>query len=183
MSIRSHYSKDSYTNRPLTNGGSRRNRTPSPIPVEALPPEDNDMPVDCKRCPYKRLVDKALIETEDNPTEQATYRTKEYRSNVEPITRRSIPAAEPVDEKPRGLFKRFGDYIAKNQAANKAAGETSLTEDLMNFGKSYGKGLSDGAASLGMEEIANINKKKSIKRTEKEDDELINFLSGKRKRQ
>jgi hypothetical protein len=173
MSIRSHNSRDSYLNRPLTNGGSRRNRTPSPIPPEALAPEETeDFCEECKKCPYKRLVEKAMIGNADKPMTDNVNKSQDPKQ----------PQPESKSDKPRGLFKRFGDYVAKNQAANKAAGDTSLTDDLVSFGKSYGKGLSDGAARVAGEEIAKIDKQRSVQKSEEEDDELINFLSGKKKR-
>ncbi len=180
MSIRSRYSQDSYVqNRPLGHAGSRRNRVPSPIPPEAMVPGDApiqsvDFCEACKKCPYKLLVEKALVNTEEQP-QTAKHPMQEL--TLKPTTQE---VKEP--EKQAGLFKRFSMYVAKNQSANKAAGETTLTEDLMSFGKTYGKGLSDGAAKVANEEIAKIDKKRSTQRSAKDDDDMIDFFSGKRKK-
>jgi hypothetical protein len=129
----------------------------------------------CKVCVYKILVEKAMKENPNDPipfVQSATTKAPVVGTTQQPA---------PVPEK-KGALARFSAYIAKNQAANRAAGETSLSDELSNFGKSYGKGISEGAASLGMEEIANVNKRKSdtAKRNPKDDDDLIDFLSGKR---
>jgi hypothetical protein len=126
----------------------------------------------CKTCIYKILVEKAMRENPDNFVQSATTQTPVVGTTAQP---------SQVPEK-KSALARFSAYIAKNQAANRAAGDTSLSEELSNFGKSYGKGISDGAASLGMEEIANVNKRKAdtAKRNPKDDDDLIDFLSGRK---
>jgi hypothetical protein len=75
----------------------------------------------------------------------------------------------------KSLLKRFGDYVAKNQADMKAAGETSLMEDLSDMGKK----MFNNAGQLGQEEIDRINKKSAD--AKQNDEEIMDFMVGKRK--
>lgn len=187
MAIRSHRTKDTYMNRPLTHGGSHRRTTPSSLPEQTLP--TNDPCEACKRCPYKRLVEKALNdeqvqvipkisikkELKPVPIEPSTSLIQQQQ-NVQPVIQSQQKQPNPPEKV--GLFTRFSRYVAKNQAANKAAGDTSVMEDLMK----YGAGITKGAARLGQEEIEGVNKKKSVTKSAQDDDELLDFLSGKRPR-
>jgi hypothetical protein len=175
MSIRSHYSNDSQLRRPLTHGGSRRNTVPTPIPKE--PEEFTDfLPCEaCKRCPYKGIADKVL----DDKTSKIPQSKPITAMRTEQTTPETIPLlATPIEPKKKGLLGRFGDYVARNQAANKAAGDTSLMDDLSK----WGGGITKGMASLGEEEIAGLDKKRGVKKSAKDDEELLDFLQGKKVR-
>lgn len=175
MSVRSHYTRDSYMNRPL-HVRTRRNAEPKPEYEDNAPCEA------CKNCEYKQLVETAIEEDEQDrerqsaryqiqyPKVQATRQVPQYQEDYR----------EPEEKKPEGLLKRFGKYIAKNQAANKAAGDTSLMDDLVK----WGGGISAGAARLGEEEIAGLDRRKADtgKRDPRKDDELVDFLTGKKAR-
>ena len=68
------------------------------------------------------------------------------------------------EKKPKepGLFSKFNAYIAKNQAANRRAGDKPLSEELSSFGSEWGKNFSKGMAQVGEEEESKINKKPKI---------------------
>jgi hypothetical protein len=195
MSIRSHYTKDSYMNRP-------RRVIPEPNTESDVVYEDKAPCEACKNCEYKQLVE-AAMEEDEKERNVMSYKIQPLPARAtmqvpqapiqypQQYPQQAYPEQYPQQQyqppqqpenggKKPGLFKRFGDYVARNQAANKAAGETSLTDDLMSFGKTYGKGLSEGAARVAGEEISKIDKQRSIQRTDKEDDDLINYLSGKK---
>jgi len=63
----------------------------------------------------------------------------------------SVRQQQPQENK--SILRRFGEYIARNQAAMKAAGETTLMEDLAEMGKKMFNGL----GSLGEEELEKIS--------------------------
>lgn len=98
----------------------------------------------------------------------------------QPLPQQPVQPQEPPKKK--GLIRRFLEYRERNLAANKAAGDTTLMEDLSKTGGSWMSGISKGAASLGQEEIDNLSRKKARKSSEEEDEELLNFLQGKRKK-
>lgn len=219
MSIRSRYSNDSQLRRPLTNGGSRRNPVPTPLPGQQVQPQQ-PTPVQvrraqrqqvepqeyepteaCARCPYKRLVEKAmggnqpaqpLIVVPQNyqPQPQAIYQSPQpvqQQPVQQPIMQQQT---QPVQQQPVqqpnekvGLLTRFRRYVAKNQADMKAAGETTLSEDMAKVGGNWLGGISSGAAKMGQEEIDSLTRKKSKKASVEEDEELLDFLQGKKKPQ
>jgi hypothetical protein len=157
-------------NRPL----HRRSRTnPEPITTQ----EYKDPCEACKNCEYKQMVISAMSDMSskiDKPTALPFF--EHYPPKV------GFDARNPIkdEKKPEGILKRFSQYIAKNQAANKAAGDTTLMEDL---GK-WGANISSGAAKLGEEEIAGLDRRKAstAQRDPRKDDELVDFLTGKKAR-
>jgi len=85
------------------------------------------------------------------------------------------------EEKPKepGLFSKFNAYIAKNQAANRRAGDKPLSEELSSFGSDWGKNFSKGMAEVGNEEEAKLNKKPKVVH---DDDGLMDeIIFGKKK--
>lgn len=185
MPVRTNY-KDNIQNRPVT-----RRVTPQPEET-SLPTKD---PCEaCKRCPYKRLVEKAL---NDEPVQVVPVITKQVLK-PEPTTQYiqpnvpvqqvtqvpqqpTQPLPKPVDPNEKvGVWTKFSRYVAKNRAANKARGETTITEDLSKTGSGWLKGISDGMAKVGESEANSMRKTKSAK--VQDPDELIDFLSGKRKK-
>ena len=187
MSVRSHYSATSYKNlRPGTWQHIRREKGEEmPSIVEAK--------AECGTCIYKRMAEQYMKELEMREkgiplpypepvmigNQMGVRKTSELGSVV---TYQAPVQAEPEKPKeaPKGLFERFGAYVAKNQKDMRDRGETNLFDDLAK----YGKGLSDGTASLGMEEIAGYEKKRaaSKKFDPEADDRLLDELSGKKRK-
>lgn len=182
MSVRSHYTRDSYMNRPLHARDSRRNAEPEPKPEY----EDNAPCEACKNCEYKQLVETAMMEDEREREQQEPigYKIQHPKARasmqVPQPQRPSYEYREGVEKKPEGILKRFSNYVAKNQAANRAAGDTSLMEDLAKWGGN----ISAGAAKLGEEEISGLDRKKAStgNRDPRKDDDLVDFLTGKKAR-
>jgi hypothetical protein len=115
------------------------------------------------------------------PPQQPQYmpqQVPQYQPQMVP--QQPVQPQEPPKKK--GLIRRFFEYRERNLAANKAAGDTTISEDMSKTGSNWMSGISKGAASLGQEEIDNLNKKKSKKSSDEEDEELLNFLQGKRKK-
>jgi hypothetical protein len=94
-----------------------------------------------------------------------------------PTSPESQMQKEPEQQK-KGILSRFGAYVAKNQKAMRDAGEKTLGDEMGD----WGKGILSGAGKLGQEEIDGLSRKKSVKKSNEEDDELIDFLSGKKRR-
>jgi len=174
MSVRSHTTRDSYRSRPLHNS-SRRTESETGF-------EDNAPCAACKNCEYKQMVDEAIAEEEREQQEPGykiqNPKVRALRQVQQPQEREQYEHREGTEKKPAGLFKRFGNYIAKNQAANKAAGDTSLMDDLTK----WGGGIMSGAGQLGQEEIDGLDRRKAAtgKRDPRKDDELVDFLTGKK---
>jgi len=167
MSIRSHYTRDSYMNRPL----HRRSRN--------NPELKNKDPCDaCENCEYKQMVISAMSDI-PSKFDSPSHEPDNYIPKVGFEYTKKYPT-QTQESKSDGLFKRFSRYIAKNQAANKAAGDTTLMEDVVKWGAN----ISSGAAKLGEEEIAGLDRKKAAtgQRDPRKDDELVDFLTGKKTR-
>jgi hypothetical protein len=164
MAVRSAYSNTSYrAHRP----GVPRNR----VEQDIAEPEARD----CNQCKYKRQVEQMMQTLGGNQVQcQPDYQNYGPRPTPAPLE-------TPMEKPKKGLLGRFGAYVAKNQKANRDAGETSLFDDL---GK-YANNITDGCAKLGEEESAAISKRNSASRRtdhSNEDDDKINFLMGKRKK-
>ncbi len=56
-------------------------------------------------------------------------------------------------QKRKSILRRFGEYVARNQAALRAAGETTLAEDLSDMGRK----MCNGLGSLGEEELDKVH--------------------------
>ena len=161
MSVRSHYSETSFMNTRATSGARLRKQ--------------------CKTCIYRMQVEGEIIE---NPAQKSfELLTPLQQKRLERI-QKQVPKANIPEkivspsEKATGIFKKIGNYIAKNQADLKAAGETSLMEDLSDAGKK----MFNQAGQLGEEETANIRKlsRSSGSQRKDNDDEVIDFLIGNR---
>jgi len=143
----------------------------------------------CARCPYKRLVEKAMGGNQTQPTTaQPVYQAPQVQVTtqppvaVQPVMQQTTQ--QPVQQNPNekvGLLTRFRRYVAKNQADMKAAGETTLSEDMSKVGGSWLGGITSGAAKMGQEEIDALSRKKSKKASLEEDEELLDFLQGRKK--
>ena len=97
-------------------------------------------------------------------------------------TRKSKTPAQPVKEP--GLFQKFSAYVAKNQAANKKAGDPSLSDEFSKFGADWGKNLSRGMAEVGNAEEAKLlgKSKKATTGTFNDTDDTANeMLFGSKK--
>lgn len=160
MSVRSRYSATSYLN----------TRATSPKVTPRV----------CKTCIYKVQSEggKAVSHIGQK---QTLLLTPTQAKRLERLQKQPALTETPMkkpDEKPKGLLRRFGDYVAKNQADLKAAGETSLMEDLSDMGKK----MFNQAGQLGEEETARIRNLSGTSGTQRKesDDEVIDFLIGKR---
>jgi len=179
MPIRSRYSSNSYNN---TRPGSathadkqRENRINDQSTVEAIPAGSYDV---CQTCPYKRIVESSY-----QPGSNAGIVVPAPATAIPaPVTSATIPDTDKKpDEKP-GFFSKFQKYVANNQAANRKAGDTSLTEDLVKWGGN----LASGAAALGQEEMNYIENKKKTRNVSRkdrveEDEDTLDFLMGKKR--
>lgn len=162
MSIRSRYSATSYLNTRATSGARLQKQ--------------------CRNCIYRLQAEGETVEAPGQkqtplltPTQQ---KRMERRQQVpSPVTKPVVAVEQPV-EKVIGVFRKFGKYIAKNQADLKAAGETSLMEDLSDMGKK----MFNQAGQLGEEETARIRKLSSSSGNNRKesDDEVIDFMIGNR---
>jgi hypothetical protein len=175
MSVRSHTTRDSYRSRPLHNS-SRKTESETEF-------EDNAPCAACKNCEYKQMVDEAIAEEEREQQEPVGYKIQnpKVRASLN-IPRKqedySRDLEQEQEKKQPGLLKRFSQYVAKNQKANADAGETSLFDDMQK----WGGGIMTGAGKLGQEEIDGLDRKKAAtgKRDPRKDDELVDFLTGKK---
>ena len=174
MPVRSHTTRDSYRSRPVHTKVSAR-REPEPEYEDNAPCEA------CKNCEYKQMVEAAMEEEEREQQKPVGYKIQPLKGR----SARQVPQEREeysgTEQKTApGLFKRFGNYIAKNQAANKAAGESSLFDDMQK----WGGGIMTGAGKLGQEEIDGLDRKKAstAQRDPRKDDDLVDFLTGKKAR-
>lgn len=167
MSVRSHYTENSYRNMRATMGNRAKWKSKA-----------------CENCIYRIQVETMTsggavmpeIPNAENLTPKQLVREQRRRQPVNqqvPVQATQIPGQEATEKKT--LFKRLGDYVAKNQADMKAAGETSLMEDLSDMGKK----MFNNAGQLGQEEIDRINKKSAA--SKQNDEEIMDFMIGKRK--
>jgi len=166
MSVRSHYTENSYRNMRATMGNRAKWKSKA-----------------CENCIYRLQVETMTsggavmpeIPNAENLTPRQLVREQRRRQPVNqqvPVQVTQLPG-ETTEKK--SLLKRFGDYVAKNQADMKAAGETSLMEDLSDMGKK----MFNNAGQLGQEEIDRINKKSAD--AKQNDEEIMDFMVGKRK--
>lgn len=161
MSVRSRYSETSFMNTRATSGARLRKQ--------------------CQTCIYKMQAEGEIVE---NPTQKSFKLLTPLQQKRLDRIRTKVPKANIPEkivspsEKVTGIFNKIGNYIAKNQADLKAAGETSLMEDLSDMGKK----MFNQAGQLGEEETARIRKLcGSAGNPRKEnDDEVIDFLIGNR---
>lgn len=183
MSVRSRYSASSYANhRPGSATHAARHReqrleeeknVPVAPPTSVVMSGDSkeDLPELCKQCYYKQIVDSAIKREHGDTAATA--------SAPSPVT--ATGQSEPEDPKKVGIFTKFQRYVAKNQAANRKAGDTPLMDDLVKWGGN----LASGAASLGQEEMDYLERKKktqavSRRDRESQDEETLDFLMGKK---
>jgi hypothetical protein len=152
----------------------------------------NKEPEECKACIYKRLAEQYMKEKESGKGQVMTTNIGSTGPSVTnpgyavtPVSQIVAAQQQPIQENTgkKGLFQRFCDYRSRNLKAMKAAGETSLMDDLQGTGGSWMKGIANGAGSLGEEEIANISARKRAKHDPSADDELTDFLMGKKRKQ
>ena len=171
MAVRSAYSNTSYR---MQRPGVSRNRVQQDVAEPAPAVEQGHEVRDCNQCVYKKQVEKMMQQFGGNAVQCPTDYQQNYGPRPTPA-----PLETPMEKPKKGLLGRFGAYVAKNQKANRDAGETSIFDDL---GK-YANGITDGCARLGEEESAAINKKKSTQMAKKYDDQdTIDFCMGKRKK-
>jgi hypothetical protein len=176
MSVRSAYTQNSYKGyRPGT-----RQHGNKEVPGLYAPPISKDQP-DCSECPYKRMAELYMKDLEGVKVVPLKDESTVRKTTEIDLTAIKQQAGIKPKAEPKGLFAKFGAYVANNQRKNREAGDTSLFEDL---GK-YANNISKSAGKLGEEEIAGISKKKSAtqKPSSKDDDDedTIDFLMGKKK--
>jgi len=157
MSVRSHYSANSYLNQRATSGARAAKKM-------------------CLNCEYRIMVEENKDPNTLTPTQIKREQRRSQPPNPDPVqgTKPEI-VPEEGQPKPKNIIQKFGEYVAKNQAALKASGETSLMEDLSDMGKN----MFNKAGTLGQEEIDRINKKSSKEQKRESDDEIMDFMVGK----